>query len=770
MDLDKKNNLLKDFAAVRSAFRRNLIGSEELNDKNNPHIAFALNKIESSALSVWETMNHGSDMPAFFGTKPVKDTDDMTKQYQALRVLTKGYGTYGTSIYKNTKLRDDILFGLKWLNENLYGDAEIANTGWRDTQGFNWWDWYLGTPTSLLEILLIMDSEVCRADVEKYIAPYDHFRATMMLGNEKQGDSSHAYARIYTGAMRTVLLEDTELWDRIYKDCEIAMVIREKGEGNGVQKDFMYIHHNHFPMTGMYGVGILISRLIKTLTALSGTQFELLSPNKYHLALYLYHTFDPLMFGGEITPRVCGRNPKEDPTCEIITGAINLLGCFKSEDDTRIKNIIKRYVDKNNLNSLIEGMSIYHAAKLIEIFYDQSIFGKEQDLAHVYYTGDMIVQHRKSYGAALAMSSSRIGNYECINGKNTRGWYQGDGVLYIYRPGNKADYQYGAAFWDHVNPYRLPGITEDSQIRKDWSIRHAYIPTKDFVGGVELDGKYAVGAMDFEAYRHYEREMGTDADAGGQLPYLDNDLTARKSWFMLDNEIIALGCGITSTKNSPVYTVVENKIIKGGEKIIVDGKFMESKKGNKQSFSNPSWVHMEDSGGYYFPHGGKLSINLTDGEVKFAEFWLNHGENPQNADYAYVILPNASAEQTGYYAVNPDVEMLSNTSQIQAVYDKKTGITGIVFWEAGSFGGITVSAPLAVITHEANGEYIISASDPSQLTPSAVVSIDKQLVLKERDPNVVIKEGEKTEITLSLGNNPGKSLTAYLKILNKYIN
>ncbi|MCK9478303.1 MAG: polysaccharide lyase beta-sandwich domain-containing protein [Firmicutes bacterium] len=912
------NNITKeDYDAVKAAFRYNLVGDEESNDRSNPHIASKLDSRQRLAISTWNSMNRGDDIPILFGNSPALVTDDMTRQYRNLREMAYGYGSFGTSTYKDPQLKKSILFGLEWMYENLYGEAEITNTGWRDTTLFNWWDWYIGAGTSLMHVLLIMEPEMFQSDIDKYMSPFIYFWNTRYMQKDQ------ATGRILVETMAAILTENVDMWDRIYEDYEYPLRFQW---GNGVAEDFSYIAHNRYPLAGMYGIEVLFNRLVNTFANLAGTNFEMSTPNKYRLAQYMYNTFEPLYFNGAMTTRVLGRVPDEGvmKTRELVQGAVRLLGVFGPDDDARLKSIIRKNVDQMNLNSVIGGgMPFSVASKIIEIVEDDSIPVINSELSRVYYLGEMVVHHRKDFGASLVMSSNTIGNYESINGENKTGWYQGDGVLYIYRPGNKNEFQYGSAFWNNVNPYRLPGITADSQERKVWSIRSGYMPNPNFVGGVELEGRYAIGVMDFEGYHHDVHETGTDNDAGGQLPYFDNDLVAKKSWFMLDNEIVALGSGITSTKNSPVYTVVENKMLKkvldptgknvsmneydiisvtaagddgnipenvldgnlltrwslqgtedswlilefdevkpigligvaqyngtegrmatfdldvsddglnwvtvfsgnssgttndieyynagdvnarfvrynghgrtysdwnsvteikiyppgaetyltqsaneesniiyGAEDIIVNGELLEKHKSIEKSYENPVWVHIEGAGGYYFPKGGYLSLNKTGNSTSFAELWLNHNANPQDETYAYVLLPSATADETEMYSLNPDIEVLSNTSQIQAVRNTKSGITGIVFWEAGTFGDITASVPLAIMIRETDNEYVISMSDPGQQSSKVTVTIDGCLNVISTDPNVAVKKGEKTEISLQMCANPGKSLAARFK-------
>ncbi|MDP2567566.1 polysaccharide lyase family 8 super-sandwich domain-containing protein [Photobacterium damselae subsp. piscicida] len=55
------------------------------------------------------------------------------------------------------------------------------------------------------------------------------------------------------------------------------------------------------------------------------------------------------------------------------------------------------------------------------------------------------------------MHSSRLGNFECMNNENRKGWFTGDGMSYFYT--NQLDYFHD--YWPVVDSYRLPGTTVD---------------------------------------------------------------------------------------------------------------------------------------------------------------------------------------------------------------------------------------------------------------------------------------------------------------------
>ena len=251
------------------------------------------------------------------------------------------------------------------------------------------------------------------------------------------------------------------------------------------------------------------------------------------------------------------------------------------------------------------------------------------------YATDRAVQHRGNYTVGIAMSSIRIGPYECVNGCNRYGWHTGDGMVYVYNDTTKYYYdQYGGTFQRFANMYRVPGTTEeDATLRQPWSERAPYFTgmtythneaagkdewkqdydedgTKacSFVGGAELNREYITAAMEFEAYSWTEEESRQElikihnsaqpdeyAERNKMKQVLVSDLSAKKSYFLFDDEIVCVGSDIDfSTRDNGVNTYVDNRQLRetsvsggqtvyGTDDVVVDGIMLEKTNG----FSEP---------------------------------------------------------------------------------------------------------------------------------------------------------------------------------------
>lgn len=728
----------EDFVKLKDKWRARLVGSEQINNLSNEYIAKKINEVNTMGQSSWDIMNKEEDAAVLFGTTPVTASADMGEQFKHMYNMTLAYGTWGTKLYHDRHLEQDILYALEWLHDNLYGPNEIEGHGWRDVFAFNWWDWYINVPMKLLPSLLILENEIGGEMIQRHTEMWEYVRTHM----RQTKNLAEAQSRVQVVTMSAALREDPELMLECMEDFE--RILRPTTSGEGVYDDFTYLNHGVYPLVGTYGAACLCDRLITTASVLAGTKFEVNSVYKYNQALWIYNTFDPQMYRGNVMAWGNGREPGtgDESGRMVIISAVDLLGVFSDDDDKLLKEFIHRHVDDKNMKKVISQMSVAQIADLVHVM-DEEIEVPERNYAHVYYHGDAVVWHRADYAVGIHMHSHRIGNYECINDVNKTGWYQGDGAVLLYNAADSDD-PFDDDFWNHSNPYHIPGTTEDVQSRLASSYRVPYLSPPTFVGGAEMDNQYVTAVMDFEAFHNEKAPQNADIGYGGDFDLHNNDLKVKKSWFMFDDEVVALGAGINSTTGFEVQTTVENhamsgvaapeanapaanssvehevSVVRNGcsiyglEKVTVDGNVLKNTlDGIDQTFENASWAHLEGYAGYYFPQGGVLTAYKENKSDPYLELFLSHGKNPKDAAYAYTLLPNRTAEETAAYAANPDITVLSNTAAIQAVREKNTNITGMVFWQPGTFHGFTASIPMVVMVKETAEGTQIAVSDPS---------------------------------------------------------
>ena len=756
-------------------------------------------------------------------------------------------------LYKSQALRDDIFFalqkGLNFYNKS-YFDAQRASANRGSI--YNWWDWAYGGPLEILRTLLIMypyadstESSIAKSYTDACLYFIDFCRPN----NDGKNDTTtlgYRRSRLNICSMIATLTKNTALMEETRTNLAYYLEPHYDTE-EGIKEDGSYICHRYWPLEGTYGTDVLVNRMMYTYCAMAGTAFALSGAEV--MADWIIDTFQPTMHGTMMMAPFNGRYPTMSASygVDAISGALLLVGAFDEASDLKLKQFIRSALVQETEKET-EAAYTYYAKQLAdvnfarvlkEVLLDQSIPLNEEIYAAVRFRGDRAVQQNGAYTVSLAMSSSRIAVPESINGCNRYGWFGGDGALYVYNADTtyKTD-QFGELYQRYANLYRVPGTTEeDSTLRQPQSNRKPYIPgttysyntstkketwtatkNKDgadaatFVGGVELSGTYVTAAMDFEAYSWSSAESKAEIawiDASSQpneneernktKQVVTSDLTAKKSYFMFDDEIVCVGTDIDfSTRSTTVNTYVDNRALfdnatangtttYGTEDILVDGVLLEKTTAfaRAKAYTDPQWVHLESFGGYYFPKGGQVYVNksfrqatadgddtnddwnkyslsaaVKNGAYSFFELWLSHGSKPVDGQYSYVMLPEKSPEETLAYTQSPDIEIVKATTSLHVVKEKTLGITAMVFWKAGTYGDITVDKPMILMVQEKDGKYLLSVSDPTQKLTTGTVTINRSLRTTRSDSKITLSGTSKITLKIDFSGSNGRTFDA----------
>lgn len=764
-----------DFETVKDKWRRVLIGSPEINDASDPDMSEKLVNISKSAQSTWDSMHKEEGRVILFGSEAPVESSALTSQYSKLWIMTKGFATYGSSLYGNEELKAAILDGLQWMYENMYGEAEIEGRGWRDMKIFNWWDWCFGGVDPLTNILMVMEKHLTLQQIKTYLRATKHAFTLHRVGYQRP----FAMTRLPVLTKTALLLEDRAMLENECADYDLTLNVTRTEEGIHVD----YVEWTHgYPYNMMYGFNNL-SRTAFTGTLMGGTPMEYVSPKQYELYKVAKYMFEAACYKGQGFMIYNGRGnagTEFSSGISIMVGVLPLIGLFGEEEDLHLKKLIKRCASTPRLVTMLKNAcSVSEFAKLMSILRDDSIPAtNDYELCHAWYTGDRLVQHRNDAALLVAMPSSRHPSYESINSANKRGWYTGDGALYLYTDADRNVYD-GANYITQENIcYRVAGTTVDDRERQVWSYRRGWKPSRDYSGCMDIREKYGMAAFDYESYHYegHESEGTIDDGYGGGFTYHENDLVAKKSYFFFDEECVCLGAGINSTMNANVLTTLEHRrLVKegevlGSEDVYANGKLMP-KADYEEISDSVKWLWLEGAAGYVLPQGGKTRVHRytvkpdntgkddyyskAADENKFAEgkpfFEINlyHGANPKDATYQYILLPCATAERTAEYAKSPEIEVISNTDKLQAVRKASLGLTFMAFYEAGSCCGVTAHQPCLVILSEENGALTVSVSEPTHKANDVKVTLDKKYELIDAPLTVKVSE-ENGKTTLDI--------------------
>lgn len=692
-----------------------------------------IGRVAQTAQDYWDDMEKSSsrtylwsDLDDAAATSNNTISSNITTSYRRLEAMALAYATNGSGLYQDAALLADIVSGLDWMNANKYNSAQ-SKIG-------NWFDWEIGAPLTLNNSTVLLYEQLSAAQIANYMDAVDFFSPSPTNANGGTATGANRVWKATVVGVRGIVVKDSA---RIAASRDaLTAVFGYVTSGDGFYADGSFLQHARHPYTGAYGE-VLITNLSNFLYLLKGSAWEVVNAGLSNVFKWVYDSYEPLMYQGLMMDmsrgRAISRRGEQDHVAgsRIAKAVLQLSRIAPAADAANFKSMVKYWIQTDTFYPFYQNAnSLYHIALAKSIVGDSTILPRGEPVGYYPFASmDRAVSRRPDYGFAVSMSSKRIYNYESINNENWKGWYASDGMTYLY---NGDLGQFSDEFWGLVNPYRLPGTTVDTRSRANGS-GSVYLSPNNWVGGAEVAGSYGVAGMELDAY--------------------GSSLTAEKSWFMFADKVVALGAGITSTDNRTIETIVENRKINaaGSNALTVDGTARSTALGWSQTMSGVNRIHLQGSVpgsdiGYYFPDGATvkglreartgswLSVN-TYAKTKdptvltrnFLTLWLDHGADPSNDAYSYVLLPGRTSAQVDAYADDPDVVILANSPNAQAVKDESIHAVGINFWNDAATtvndGGVpfvTSGKKASVALLEGTGGFELGISDPTQANTGTI--------------------------------------------------
>lgn len=254
----------------------------------------------------------------------------------------------------------------------------------------------------------------------------------------------------------------------------------------------------------------------------------------------------------------------------------------------------------------------------------------------------------------------------------------------------------------------------------------------------------------------------------------------KKSWFMIDGVTLAIASNIDS-RDGIIHTTVDNRILEDG-KIYLDGKQLKEEitiQNPKNLSINFNENYPDENIGYKIVEAPEVVVKVTenkgswkdiggssDKEItkKYFTTYINHGKNPKDAKYAYVILPMFSKEEVDSFDTSR-FEIVKADNEAHIVKDRQTNTVGINFWKdkPQKFEGIKTYSTLSVLKKEKGDILDLYVSDPAQIQNyDSKIELDgKYELVESTDKNIKLNiKNFITEIEVDLKNN---GATKYIK-------
>ncbi|GHH43350.1 polysaccharide lyase 8 family protein [Streptomyces candidus] len=668
----------------------------------------------------------GSLWPDLVFADPEPDTDAASYAYSGalgisytrLRTMAEAYAQPGTGLTGDPALAARILTGVDHLRDEAFAAGR--------TRYGNWYNWQIGIPQALLDICVLLHTELGAARIADCTAAIDHFVPDSVLAS---------YTGTSTGANRVDLCRVIALRGVVGKNSAKIAAARDGlspvfpyvTSGDGLFADGSFIQHTYVPYAGSYGA-VMLGGLSLLFALLKGTAWDVTDPARQIVLDSVEKAYAPFLYNGLVMDSVSGRavsrgvqtadtrGIRQDDHLRghgIIAGIALLARSASAAERTRWEGMIKGWIARDVHSPVTSdpALQIAHLARLTAVR-DGTAAAVAEPVGHRLFPGmDRAVHRRPGWAANVSMASRRITYYETGNGEHLRGWHSGSGMLYWWGS-DFANGQYSDSFWPTVDPRRLPGTTASAK------------PLADAEGGAwgvaRPDVRWVGGATD-----------GTYATVGQYLRGLSSTLLAKKSWFFLDDAVVCLGAGIHGRDGATVESVVDNRNLgaNGTHALTVDGTVRPATTGWSATLPAARWAHLAGHAGYVFPGGAEVkavreartgswsAINgggsTTPVTRRYLTLWFDHGIDPTWKTYSYLLMPGATAAATAARAADTGwLRTLANTSEHQGVHVPSLGFTGVNFWLPGTIGDLTVGAPAAVLIRTNGSTATVCVSGP----------------------------------------------------------
>ncbi|NJD01268.1 MAG: DNRLRE domain-containing protein [Ruminiclostridium sp.] len=575
---------------------RNMVTGGTTFDMNDANVAAKVHKIEAdtqkylstinSTTHVWDDLESQSQyVEGQYNSRYTRDMYDRFLTMSLAWYIPSSSYYHDTTLYSGYTLLDHIKGGLDWLYTNRYNSSGIKDS---------WWYWQIGIPFKLLDVTVVLYDQLSSQQISNYMGAVDFWVPTPSNTGANRADLSKVVA------LKGIIAKNFNdpLRDEIQEASDGLSILFPyvTKKIDGFYTDGSFIQHWNLPYISSYGAD-LIKSLSDVLWLLSGSQWDNTDANKGNIYEWVFDTYEPNLFKGQnlhaTRARDVARYLHDGPGngADVLRGIYVLSELTGNPYASEMKSIIKYHTQGLEQN-FYDQANIWLYNKVHSVITDTNVTPRPELTGNYqYYNQDTAVHRRPGWTFSLRMQSDRIAPTEILNTENLHGWYQGDGVGFLYE--NAADYLNN--YMVTVDPHRMPGITVDRDPNRpdDFSNTYWGAPQglKSFAGGVSIDGIYGLSGMDFK-----------------QHDYSNMDVSAKKSWFMFDDEVVCLGSDIDSTSGRTIETIVENRALNstGDNAFKVNGTAKSTTLGWSETMTGVSYAHLDGTGGYYFPGGATI--------------------------------------------------------------------------------------------------------------------------------------------------------------------
>lgn len=530
----------------------------------------------------------------------------------------------------------------------------------------NWWQNQINIPYTYSSIMLMLDKEANAAELA--------YLNNVQVGREQMQNNPTGQNKIWQKDIeaRIALVHNDEA--AFTTAINSMQTVITKSTAEGIQPDNSFQQHGAMLQFGNYGLHF-VNSLLFWIKLTANTSYAFDKDKQQIIFDYCANGLRWTVYKGAMDITAVGRQLRPNFTAK--RGA-NLYDDF---------SLVKSF-DNNPCNYFLDGLEPASTCTLV---------GNK-----AFWRSDYMVQlSSDKYMMSVKTHGPFVKRVESINGENLKGAYLNDGVTIIQK--NGSEYKNIAPLWRWN---MLPGTTADTTMEATDAKVIASKNEAAFVGQVS-DGAIGASAM------LYSR-LGVNAC---------------KSYFFINDMMVALGAGITAPNKANVVTTVNQRYYN-----FKTGKHLKGE----------NWVWHEGIG-YFFPdrttelktviqkrRSDWGSIDKSSAGIMATDSVITWYIGHNNSDkYVYMVKPNFGVVDTRKLAYHLPVKVITNSTAAQAVQSGNTVIA--VFYKPGvvylsESQRIQTDQPCMLICKTSTAGSEIWASDPSRKLQTLNIIINKKPV------------------------------------------
>ena len=644
-------------------------------EQNEKEVTKFLEKIQKNDKKIWDDLADYSK------------SANLTKTYRRLEQIAKSVTNPKSKYYNDKEVINIVKRSMKLMEDNYYNE----NT---ESRG-NWWDYEIGVPRAINNILTIMNHYFSKEEIVKLLLPISKMvpDPSKIMVSQNRGKKAVGGNLSDLGKVKVIegiLLEDNEKLEVAINT--VSNVLEVVSEGEGFHYDGSYVDHTNIAYTGAYG-NVLIDGFSQLLPVIQASPYKIEQNKLKILYNWIYEGFLPLIYRGELMDMTRGRSLSRKiqndhyAAVEVLRGIMRIAEASEQSEKNKLQGIVKDIVKSDNYYDTFLSLKSFYDVYLFETLLSNNMVREIERNTYLKLYNDMnkVAYYNKERGFAfgISMHSDKIQNYEFMNKENAKGWYTSDGVSYLY---NDDLSHFSDDYWATVDPYKLPGITENNKARE----KGLGMTTmkNSFVGSTSLNQKFGTVAMDFSN--------------------LDNTMSAKKAWFILGDRVVFLGSGVKDASGTNGYTVIENRKIKRSSrnrsmdkedyKVIVDGKEKTVDSTEIEIQANNIFLkssNKEMNIGYKFLKTTSLNVKKETRSGTWKD--INESQSNESVEntfltivqphdmvrnsYAYVLYPNRDEKEFAEEVSREEITVIENSETNQVIYDKLNNTYGVVKYD-----------------------------------------------------------------------------------------